>query len=502
MSNNRSSRRSNGEGTEIWLGSDGRYHALLSFGLKAGGKRDRRHVSGKTRADVSKKLRALQATRDAGLVPVPGKSPTLAEWLRHWLEHVAAARVRVSTLDDYRSRMEYRVIPALGHIRLDQLQPEHLEAFYRVAMRPQVRIDGATGRRVSLRPLSAASVLKTHRMLSRALKIAQQRGRVARNVCTLVEPPAVRRDEIRPLTREEAIRVLNAADALRNSARWSVALALGLRAGEALGLTWTDIDLDSATLTVRRALQRQIYRHGCGPTCDRKRGADCPHRIGGGLVFVEPKSRAGWRTIALPEPLVLALKQQRIAQDAERLVAGSMWNETGLVFATLAGGPIDPHTDWKDWRSLLGAAGVRSVRLHDARHTAATLLLTQGVPARVAMQILGHSQISLTLGTYSHVAPELARDAADRIGSALWGDQAPFTATIGNRSGTGTHDSDEPSTRSGLGNVGLEDGAALEIRTPDLRITSPSNAPHDRPRRFKNPGFPGLWMRMDARGRG
>ena len=465
-------RRTNGEGTEIWLGSDGRYHALLSFGVKAGGKRDRRHVSGKTRSDVSKKLRALQAHRDAGLVPVSGKSPTLAEWLRHWLEHVAVARVRVSTLDDYRSRIEYRVVPALGHIRLDQLQPEHLEAFYRDAMRPQTRTDEQTGKQIALRPLSAASVLKTHRMLSRALKVAHQRGRVARNVCTLVEPPTVRREEIQPLTRAEAIRVLEAAESVRNSARWSVALALGLRAGEALGLQWADVDLGVATLTVRRALQRQVYRHGCGNTCARKRGADCPDRSGGGLVLVEPKSRAGRRTIALPEPLVLALEQQKLAQEAERLVAGSMWQERGLVFATATGAPIDPHSDWKDWRALLISAGTRSVRLHDARHTAATLLLTQGVPARVAMQILGHSQISLTLGTYSHVVPELARDAADRIGSALWGDPEPSSPGNGNRTGTEATLRDKPSTNSGPGNIGLGDGAALEIRTPDLRITS------------------------------
>src|ERR1700749_4349541 len=99
MANTSDSRRTSGEGTEIWLGSDGRFHALLSFGAKAGGKRDRRHVSGMIRTDVAKKLRALQAKRDAGLVPMSGKSPTLAQWLRHWLEHVAVARVRISTLD-------------------------------------------------------------------------------------------------------------------------------------------------------------------------------------------------------------------------------------------------------------------------------------------------------------------------------------------------------------------------------------------------------------------
>jgi integrase len=465
-------RRSNGEGTEIWLGADGRYHALLSFGLKAGGKRDRRHVSGKTRSDVSKKLRTLQSARDAGLAPVAGKSPTLASWLRHWLDHIAASRVRIRTLDDYRGRIEYRVIPAIGHIRLDQLQPEHLETFYRDAMRPQTKIDPATGTPVVLAALSAASVLKTHRILSRAVKVAVQRGRVARNVCTLVEPPSVRRDEIQPLTREEAISVLQAAQATRNSARWSVALALGLRAGEALGLHWTDIDLEAATLTVRQALQRQVYRHGCANTCGRSRGAECPNRSGGGLVLVEPKSRAGRRTIALPEPLVLALRHHRVIQAAEQLLAGSLWHDTGLVFATVTGAPIDPHTDWLAWRALLKTAQVRAVRLHDARHTAATLLLMQGVPARVAMQILGHSQISLTLGTYSHVVPELARDAADRMGAALWGNAGTAENRNGNRTGTAPPDPTEPSTASTPANIGPVAGAACQSRTDDLRITS------------------------------
>ena len=97
-----------------------------------------------------------------------------------------------------------------------------------------------------------------------------------------------------------------------------------------------------------------------------------------------------------------------------------MWQDRDLVFATETGAPIDAGDDWLAWKALLHAAGVRDARLHDARHTAATLLLTQKIPARVVMQILGHSQISLTLGTYSHVVPELARDAADRMAAALW----------------------------------------------------------------------------------
>ena len=123
----------------------------------------------------------------------------------------------------------------------------------------------------------------------------------------------------------------------------------------------------------------------------------------------------------LPAALREALKAHRATQVQERLVAGPLWQDNDLVFAQTNGRPIDPRRDWGDWKALLTAAGVRDARLHDARHTAATLLLSQGVPARVAVQVLGRSQISLTLGTYSHVVPDLATEAAERIDQALWG---------------------------------------------------------------------------------
>ena len=226
-----------------------------------------------------------------------------------------------------------------------------------------------------------------------------QRGRIGRNVCTLVDAPSLNHHEIEPLTVAEARQILATAAKRRNGARWAVALALGLRQGEALGLQWSDIDFDAPTLTVRRALQRQR---------------------GKGLVLVEPKSRAGRRTIALPEPVVELLRAHRVAQNAERLHAGSEWRARDFVFAQRTGLPIDSRADRRDWDQLLKDAGVRPARLHDARHTAATTLLLMGVPARVVMQILGHSQIGLTLGTYSHVVPELATDAANKMATAYW----------------------------------------------------------------------------------
>jgi integrase len=369
----------------IYRDDVGRWHGYVSMGLKDNGRRDRRHVSAARRAEVVTKVRALERRRDEGAGGAAGRSPTVSQWLDHWLEVIAAQKVRPSTLSRYRQLATHQLKPKVGHHRLDRLQPEHVERMYADLL--------GSG-------LAPASVLQAHRVLSRALKVAMQRGRVARNVCSLVDAPSVSREEVRPLTSAEARQVLTAAAGARNGARWSVALALGLRQGEALGLPWSAVDLDAGVLTVRQALQRQQGR---------------------GLVIVEPKSRAGRRSISLPRPLVEALRQHRAAQLEERLRAGSEWREHDLVFAQPNGAPIDPRADHRAWRALLTAAGVRQARLHDARHTAATVMLTMGVAPRVAMQVLGHSQISLTLGTYSHVVPELAEDAAAKVGEALWG---------------------------------------------------------------------------------
>jgi len=376
-------RHSSGE-SSIHQDAAGRWHGYVSMGLKDNGARDRRHVSRQRRAEVVPKVRALETKRDAGTAEAAGRAPTVAVWLGHWLDTIAARRVRPRTLESYRTTVRLHLVPGLGHHRLDRLQPEHLEAWY-----TELADEG----------LASSTILQLHRILSRALKVAMQRGKIARNVCSLVDAPSLRREEVVPFSTTEARALLAAARGLRNEARWSVALALGLRQGEALALRWEDIDLDTGTLTVKRSMQRLV---------------------GKGLVFDEPKSRAGRRTIMLPNGLRDALRAHRAAQLEERLAAGSEWQEHGLLFAQVNGRPIDPGSDWKSWKALLALAGVRDARLHDARHTAATLLLQQGVPARVAMQILGHSQISLTLGTYSHVVPELAQEAAERIDRVLW----------------------------------------------------------------------------------
>ncbi|MFF5201744.1 tyrosine-type recombinase/integrase [Micromonospora parva] len=391
-----SGRKANGR-SSIFKGSDGRWHGYVTMGVKDNGRTDRRHVQAGTEKAVTAKVRELEQKREAGSVATAGKPPTVGEWLTYWLDNIAARKVRESTLQGYRSKVDAHLLPGIGAHRLDRLLPEHVEKFYAACAVKKPK------------PLAPATVLQLHRILSRSLKVAHQRGRVTRNVCDLVDSPSVNREEVQPLTAADARAILAAAAGQRNAARWSVALALGLRQGEALGLLWDFVDLDAGQIRVRWQLQRLTGR---------------------GLVLVEPKSRASRRSIAVPDQLVDALRAHRAEQDAEREVARNLWDDQvstldgkvlrGLVFPQPTGRPIDPRADWAQWKQLSKDAGVRESRLHDARHTAASVLLAQGVPARVVMELLGHSQIGLTLGTYSHVAPELSRAAAEGIGGALW----------------------------------------------------------------------------------
>jgi hypothetical protein len=202
--------------SSIYLGNDGKWHGWVTVGLKADGSADRRHRKGRTEAEVTLKVRELESQRESGYVSKPGRAPTLAEWMAEYLDVlcerlVLSEKMAPRTLADYRSKTRNWINPQLGKHRLDKLAPEHLDAAYAVMLR---------------RGLSPSTVLKVHRILSRALRVAVRRGRISRNVATLVDAPSASRFEIEPLTREEARRILDVAATKRNGSRWSVALAL------------------------------------------------------------------------------------------------------------------------------------------------------------------------------------------------------------------------------------------------------------------------------------
>lgn len=400
-------RRDDGEGSVYRMG-DGRWRAEVTVGWErlpdGKTKRVRRYVYGHTEAEAKLARRDLLNAREAGQLPI-GDQVTVGAWVTYWLDEIAVHRVKVKTVESYRTLINHWIVPTIGDVRLRALQPEHVERL-QAAMRVGRGYTRKNGTDVLARPLAASSVLQAHRILSRALKVAYQRGKVTRNVATLVDAPSVagRRAE-HFLDVEQAKAVLQAAEGRWNGARWSVGLAIGLRQGEALGLIWdVDVDLDAGVLNVNRQLQR---------------------RRGGTLELVPyPKSKAGQRSIALADRLVRALQVHRGEQQANRAALPD-WTGTelgDLVFTQRNGRPVEPRSDWAEWRELLAQAGAPLIRQHGSRHTAATLMLLQGIDVKVVSAILGHGSSTITRDLYQHVVPELARDAAERVGSALWGD--------------------------------------------------------------------------------
>jgi integrase len=404
MGAKRSGRRPNGA-SSVYLGKDGYWHGRVTVGLRDDGRPDRRHVQAKTESEAIRKVRELERARDDGNVRKTGQRWTVAQWLTHWIENIAVPPViRESSHASYRVDVETHLIPGIGAHRLVKLEPEHLEKLY------------AKMQRAGSSPGTAHHV---HRTIRAALNVAVRRGYLTRNPATLANAPVVVETEVEPYEVDEVKRLLKVAQELpRNSARWAVALALGLRQGEALGVQWTDLDLDRGRLRVRRGRQRPKYAHGCAEPCGRKAG-HCPHRQNVNAEAAETKSAAGRRTIGLPAELVTLLRRHLDDQIRERELAGELWREGEWVFTTQLGAPLNPNTDYHHWKALVQRAGLRDARLHDARHTAATVLLLLGVPERTVMGIMGWANTSMTK-RYQHVTDNMRNAVAQQVGNLLW----------------------------------------------------------------------------------
>jgi integrase len=372
-------RRGNNEGTIVQR-KDGRWEGKC-YVLLPNGRRVRRSVYGRTRAEVAAKLAVLQNDARQGIA-APKAGMTVAEYLATWLEDVAKRKLRPRTFENYEMVVRVHLVPGLGRKRLDRLNPTDVRRF----------LHGKADE-----GLAASTVKKLHVVLGSALQAAVRDGLVARNVARLVQVSVPDGLPHKPWDLAEGQRFLQAVKGERLEALWSVALALGLRRGEIAGLRWEDVDLDAGTLRVEQTLQRT-------KAC---------------LAYVPPKTRRSRRTVPLPNACVDALKAHRERQDKERADLGKAWTDTGLVFTTSVGTAIEPRNISRSFEQLCHRAKLRRIRLHDLRHTCATLLLVQGVSARVVMEILGHSQIAVTMNTYTHVVPELQRDAVDRLANAF-----------------------------------------------------------------------------------
>ncbi len=302
-------------------------------------------------------------------------------FLDQWLEAIRPT-VRPRTFVSYSDTLRLHVRPDLGSIALTRLTASEI---YQLLGR---KLSGG---------LSPRTVQYIHAIVRRALGHAEKWGLVPRNVARLVEGPRVRRPEIAPLTPGEVRHLLAFVQGTREEALYTVAIAMGLRQGETLGLRWSDLDLQAARLTVRHSLQF----------------------LGRTPLLLAPKTTKSCRTLAMPAPVASVLREHRRRQLEERLAAGSAWHDLDYVFPNEIGEPQKRWPVTRRFQRTLEAAGIRRQRFHDLRHACASLLLAQGVPLRVVQEILGHSQLATTADVYTHVIPTLVEDAAVRMGEVL-----------------------------------------------------------------------------------
>lgn len=377
-------RRGAGEGS-VYQRKDGKWVAELDLGW-VDGKRLRKQSYARTQREALGKLTDLRRASERGqnLAAAP---QSVAEWLAHWLTEIKAHDgTRPSTLRRYREVVDGHLVPVLGKVRLDKLAPLDVE-----------RLLSARRHRVA-----PATLVKIHAVLRVALADAERRDLIPRNVARSVRAPALAEQERRALTVEEAKALLALAEGDRYEAVVVLGLAMGLRRGEILGLRWDDIDLESRTLRVQRALQR----------------------VGGALRLVETKTRASRRPLPVPLIAVKALERRRARQSEDRLRAGESWRSTGLVFTTGLGGPVEPRNVNRRFEEMRAKADLPWLRLHDLRHGCATFLLAHGVDPRTVMEILGHTTIRQTMDRYGHALPERMRAAADAMDQALGDDRS------------------------------------------------------------------------------
>ncbi|MET7453738.1 site-specific integrase [Streptomyces sp. NPDC005574] len=370
-------RNPNGAGT-ITKRKDGRYQCAV-YVLQPDGTRARKFAYGKTWQECDTKRRELLAKVDQG-VPVPTRSAKLSDWLPYWLDNIVKPRRKLSTYDKYEAHVRLYLVPMLGSKRLESLGVADVRRFL-------TQLENRT---------TAATAKESHRVLRTALSAACREELIARNVAGLVEPPRASSRELSPWTLDETLDFLAASRKDPLYAAFVLAIAMGLRRGELVGLRWTDVDLDKRVLYVRQQTQRRR-----------------------GVLYDDDTKNRRNRALPLPAMCIAPLRWHRMRQVAAKQRAGESWDDGGYVFATRTGRPIEPRNVYRSFTRVAESAGLRVIRLHDARHGCATLLTAAGVAPRVVMEILGHSQISITMDVYTHVVQDTQREAISHMDRLL-----------------------------------------------------------------------------------
>lgn len=356
------------------------------------GKRRRKWHSGfRTRKEAETGLVDILSKLQQGIYVEPSRR-TLGEFLDEWLDTIRPT-VRESTWSSYRAEITKHVVPRLGSLKLQSLGPADLNSLYSELLRSG-RLDGKGG-------LSRRTVRYIHTILRRALDAAVRWNLVPRNVAAIADPPesARRRSEVRTWSAQQVRVFLERTQGSPFHSAWTLLVTTGMRRGELLGLRWTDVDFDGRRLSINRSLVTVNYE----------------------LRIEEPKTARSRRSVAIDDGTLLRLRDHRRSQIEDRLAAGVRFDESGFLFTTPDGSPIHPDHLTKSFRRLVGETGLPPIRLHDLRHTCASLALQAGIHPKVVADRLGHSSIATTLDTYSHVMPDLGGQAADLLAEIIRG---------------------------------------------------------------------------------
>ena len=383
-------RRGDGEGS-ITKRKDGKWQGSVLTGYNPEtGKPVRKYFYGRTRKEVQEKINEVAPKVAAGTYREPTKM-TVAEWFTTWLNDYMKPSLRPTTWESHKYQVDGHIIPALGHLRLAQLQTAHIQRLYNDKLQGG-RLDGKPG------GLSPKSVRYIHTVIHSCLEQARKESMITINPAGAVRLPKLEKPEIKYLGTAEAAIFLAMARESKHFAAFYLALSTGMRRGELLALRWKDIDFEAEQLTVNQGLVRIS---------------------GKGLVFQEPKTALSNRVISLAPAVAQVLKEHREQQTDGRIMAGAAYNsELDLVFSNELGEPICPRAFTRVFERLVKKAGL-NVTFHGLRHTFATLALQEGVDVKTIQETLGHHSAAFTMDVYSNVTAKMRREAADRVSNLL-----------------------------------------------------------------------------------
>jgi integrase len=331
----------------------------------------------KTRRECQNWIKKTIGEIDHGLT-FTSTTVTLGEYMQSWLDSTKVSK-RQNTWKSYEQLARNYVIPKLGKIKLKDLRPDQIQEFYNHLLADNV---------------GAYSIIKIHILLHSAIEHAIKLGLANHNAIDAAQPPKPPSKEMKVLEESQVSQMLVAARGTRLEALLHLTVATGMRQMELLGLKWTDLDWNRQTLKVERQLERS--------TIDQVR-------------FVQPKTNYGRRSLALGDQTIAVMRRHYERQNEERKAAGECWSEFGLIFTTKTGTPINFRNLVRDFKLLLQNAGLPSIRFHDLRHTAASLMLNHDIPVIVVSRRLGHAKPSITLDVYGHLFPGIQAEAAQKI---------------------------------------------------------------------------------------